>query len=171
MSDTRYAPGDRLYVREAHYLTDDGHNERAVYAADGAEDHITAIKDFRHKAGLSAEWEKRHTRLRPSIHMPRWASRLTLTVTEVRVERLQDISEADAVAEGCVWDSADGFDVWYVPGAQMPRHGATAIECYSLLWNTLHTDPGARWEDNPWVVAISFDVRNGNIDTEASNAQ
>ena len=79
----RYAPGDRLYVREAiNKVSTPGD---VVYRADfeaGGND------------GAGLGW-------RPSIHMPRWASRLTLTVTDVRVQRLQDISEEDARAEGC----------------------------------------------------------------------
>jgi hypothetical protein len=79
------------------------------------------------------------------------------------VERLRDISEVDAEAEGCVWDSADGHDVWYVPGSKMPRNGATARECYALLWDSRHS-PGKRWVDNPWIVAVSFTVAHKNID-------
>lgn len=84
----------------------------------------------------------------PSIHMPRWASRLTLTVTNVRVERLQEISRGDAMAEGCPFPNmADG---------QNPR------EWFRDLWASIH-GPEA-WDANPWCVAISFDVKMGNID-------
>ena len=94
--------------------------------------------------------------------MPRWASRLTLTVTDVRVERLQDISEADAIAEGCaplshpmgradlLWHEI-GPDQWQAPS-----------RWYRTLWDSIN-GAGA-WADNPWVVAVSFDVREGNID-------
>lgn len=92
---------------------------------------------------------------RPSIHMPRWASRLTLTVTDVRVERLHDISEADAIAEGVFRTrspnaAGDGWD-W-----DDPRDG------YRNIWDNIN-GPGA-WDANPWVVAVSFDVRQDNID-------
>jgi hypothetical protein len=100
---------------------------------------------------------------RPSIHMPRWASRLTLLVEGVRIERLQAIGKADAEAEGVVWDSADGLDVWYVPGAKLP-HTATAAECFAGLWGSLHHEKGERWSDNPEVVALTFSVVRCNID-------
>ena len=79
-------------------------------------------------------------RWRPSIHMPRWASRITLEITGVRVERLQNISEADAMAEGCPFPNmADGDD---------PR------KWYSDLWNSINgTDS---WDLNPWVWVIEF---------------
>lgn len=90
----RYAVGDRLWVREA-FIGARGYdddppsrfgNKPIWYCADGAPDR--------------EKWWHLSNRLRPSIHMPRWASRLTLTVTEVRVQRLQEISEEDAIAEG-----------------------------------------------------------------------
>lgn len=158
----RFAPGDRLYVREAHYLTDNGHEEYAVFAADrkAVAEHLASVEAL--PADFPADVRARHLKLRPGIHLPRWASRLTLTVTDLRIERLKDCSEADAEAEGCVWDSADGWDVWYVPGANMPRHGASATECFSLLWDSIN-GAGA-WEANPWVVAVSFTVEHRNID-------
>lgn len=72
----KYAKGDRLYVREAHYLTDDGHNECAVYATDTA-DVKSHLEHIEHATNISDEGIKWHTKLRPSIHMPRWASRIT----------------------------------------------------------------------------------------------
>ncbi len=78
---------------------------------------------------------------RPSIHMPRWASRITLEVKGVRVERLQDISCADAEAEGA------GFEAGLT--------GGQAREAFSLLWNKIN-GPGA-WDANPWVWVISFE--------------
>ena len=95
---------------------------------------------------------------RPSIHMPRWASRLTLTVTEVGVQRLQDISEADAVAEGCECD-VDGWRDYLFPSTQCC---GTARESYRTLWNSLH-GPDA-WDLNPWVAAYTFTVHRCNID-------
>ena len=85
--------------------------------------------------------------------MPRWASRLTLTVTEVRVKRLQEISETDAQTEG----------VESVTVEDTPRPAAWSLrQDYSRLWDSLHGHDA--WEANPWVVAVSFDVRKGNID-------
>ncbi len=76
-------------------------------------------------------------RKRPSIHMPRWASRITLEVAEVRVERLQDISEADARAEGVVWEQ-----------------GQTAVNVFESLWDEING--AGSWQANPWVWAVSF---------------
>lgn len=92
---------------------------------------------------------------RPSIFMPRFASRLTLTVTDVRVERLQDISEADAIAEG-------------VGGTEFWREDRPASICYSVLWDSIN-GPGA-WAANPWVAAYSFEVHHSNIDQMAKEA-
>ena len=139
--------GDRLWVREAHYLTDDGDNEYALFPADEAAEiaeHLEQIARLQRDHPNPEHWAK-HKRLRSSIHMPRWASRLTLTVTEVRVQRLQEISEADALAEGVT-----------------ATDRSTARGVYSRLWESLHGHDA--WEANPWVVAVSFDVRKGNID-------
>ena len=125
-----FMPGDRLYVREAIHWTGD-----LRFVADDAVVDLDRMPD-----GFTA-WRK----MVPSIFMPRWASRLTLTVTEVRVQRLQEISVADVRAEGVeILHSVD------------PKHS------FHTLWNSLH-GPDA-WDENPWVAAISFDVRRGNID-------
>ncbi len=90
---------------------------------------------------------------RPSIHMPRWASRITLEVTSVRVERLQDISEADAIAEG-IDKTAAGFWGTYgqreVDGTYSPRLS------YQCLWDSLNASRGYGWEANPWVWVVEF---------------
>lgn len=136
-----YAHGDRLWVREA-FRGDRGYDTTPPrqwsrwpvhYEADGKRDT---------REGMGADG-----RLRSPIHMPRWASRITLTVTDVRVQRLQEISGADAVEEG-VQEKGDYLD--------MPRMA------FRALWNSLH-GPDA-WDANPWVVAVSFTVRHGNID-------
>lgn len=140
----RYQAGDRLWVREA--FATDGPVVRYV-----ATDHIHELR-----------------KKKPSIHMPRWASRITLNVTATKIERLRKISEKDAIAEGCVEDWADGLPIWYVPGAGMKRHGGFAIECFSLLWTSLHgTDS---WVENPDVVALTFGVERKNIDQIATAA-
>ena len=101
------------------------------------------------------------------IHMFRWASRLTLVVTGARVEKLQEISEADAKAEGVE-----------IVGVHIHRHyrlyqdylGHTghghesAVKSFSTLWRSLHTKPGTTWDVNPDVVALSFDPHYCNID-------
>jgi hypothetical protein len=82
----------------------------------------------------------------PSIHMPRWASRVTLEVTGVRVERLQDCSDADAEAEGIDF-------LRHVPDAD---ETLTPRELYMCLWDGLKPAAGAAWADNPWVWVVEF---------------
>lgn len=99
---------------------------------------------------------------KPSIFMPRWASRLTLTVTDVRVERLQAISEADVIAEGIQkWPL--GYRI-ALTGA--PKHECltfdVAADAYRWLWNSINGAGG--WEANPWIVAVSFRAAQHNID-------
>lgn len=134
-----YAVGDRLWVREA-------------ISAGGWNPPIYRVDEEAQFGGAAREnniWS-------PSIHMPRWASRLTLTVTEVKVERLQDISEDDAEAEGA-YECENG---WSYGGS--PLAGSTARGAFYCLWNSIH-GPGA-WDTNPWVAAIRFTVAKGNID-------
>ena len=145
-----HAPGDRLWVREAfigpyayevnEYPPRDWGNKPIWFPADGPVPDKFAGQ-FWHRA-------------RPSIHMPRWASRITLTVTDVRVQRLQEISEADAVAEGV--DAITMVDV--------PRQAAMSRRSdFAAIWNSLH-GPGA-WDANPWVAAYTFEVHRCNIDS------
>ena len=165
-------PGDLLWVRETWRTTTDfdGRSPQEIarkcleagyrgpraplkFDAGGPE------QDFRE--GELGDWSKRG---RSSIHMPRWASRLTLEVTGVRLERLNDISEADAIAEGCkvIREHCYVFD-----GTGYDRAGlchGLASTAFAILWETLHDKPGARWEDNPTVVAITFTVHRHNVD-------
>ena len=83
-----------------------------------------------------------HVAWRPSIHMPRWASRLSLEVTGVRVERVEDITEDDALAEGC-------FN-------EKENDGELPSQVYRRLWNSLNAKRGFGWDVNPWVWVISF---------------
>lgn len=80
--------------------------------------------------------------------MPRWASRLTLEVVSVHVERLQDIGEADAIAEGVSQHPAGR---WSAGDAQS---GDTAKAAYRLLWNSINGR--GSWDENPWVWVITF---------------
>jgi hypothetical protein len=104
---------------------------------------------------------------RPSIFMPRHASRLTLAVTDVRIERLQDISEQDCVAEGIEWvtrtSSGNFYKNFNAPEMPMMAYGA-----YRSLWN--HINGVGAWEINPWVVAYTFRVQMQNIDQIARAA-
>lgn len=96
-------------------------------------------------------------RVRAARFMPRWASRLTLKITEVRVQRLQEISEEGALAEGVSWEPGD-------QEANVRKWGTeqTARMRYADLWDHIN-GPGS-WEANPWVWAISFEVIKKNVD-------
>lgn len=139
----RFYVGDRLYVREACKPIPG--SKPGGYFVPGSP--FFGVDWFYRADNNCPIWA--NGKWRPSIHMPRWASRLTLTVTEVRVQRLQDISEEDAVAEG-------------VSGSDWNGEGPRYRPAFHALWNSLH-GPDA-WDANPWVVAVSFTVRNGNID-------
>ena len=148
-----YAPGDRLYVREAWAA----HHEYDQCKPMGIPSHedIWLVADGPVEPAWTGRW-------RSSIHMPRRASRLTLTVTEVRVERLQDISAADSIAEGVQCATCEAMKASACHG----RGCFASIDAYRTLWNSLH-GPDA-WDANPWVVALTFIVQHGNIDQVAS---
>lgn len=171
----RYAVGDRIWVREtvrAEELSDGTDGVR--YLADegwiGDFAPIPNTPEAAERWGVLHAYRGSRGEKVPGIHMPKWASRLTLYVTEVRVERLQDCSEADARDEGVEYETADP-PFWYVPGiyphsitavGAEERNPRPAAASYAKLWNHIN-GPGS-WESNPWVVAISFRVHRGNID-------
>lgn len=142
-------PGDRLWVRETwsdfcplweHWCgcgTEQMQAERhrRIYRADGEPEG---------RVGWRGKWV-------PSIHMPRWASRLTLDVVSVRVERLQDITEADALAEG------------FAPGTEDLLGGAVArLSARDYFQNTWQEIYGfASWDANPWVWVVAFRKSEG----------
>ena len=129
--------GDRLYVRE-------------TWAAPHAYDHLPPRLIPQDARIHYAATEDRGGLLwRPSIHMPRWASRITLEITSVRVERLQDISEADAVAEGCKPIRPE-----LVQDGLIVRPGRSAVEEFRLVWEQIHG--GGSWEKNPFVWVVTF---------------
>lgn len=95
---------------------------------------------------------------RPSIHMPRWASRITLEVTRVRVERVGDISEEDAKAEGVtvlpLQDAADPSAWWSADPANPATHGRTPVAAYRKLWDEING--AGSFASNPWVWVYDF---------------
>ena len=123
--------GDRLWVKETFWVLDELGDPLTVpqpihYDADG---HTRSLEDY-HKVS--------------SIFMPRWASRITLELTGVRVERVQDISEEDAVAEGIE--------------AKEPNHVVSARYRYGQDWNDINRKRGYSWDINPWIWALTFRV-------------
>lgn len=133
-------PGERLWVRETWNRFEPW--QGFSYAADHEGFGIGPDDDPDHVPEHAVRWK-------PSIHMPRAASRILLEVTEVRVERLQDISEADALAEG-IQQLQDGFGL--ADGSHF--HAADPRQSYFSLWEAIN-GPGSV-EANPWVWAVSF---------------
>jgi len=148
-----YAIGDRLYVREAWRTESRAYDDLSPSAMGGEETIIFEV---------DADWKLNRTvgRLRQGMHMPCWASRITLIVSDVRVQRLQDISEADAIAEGLSHIDICG---WGIPG-QIDSFASHATTAYRYLWDRLNYDRGYGWDANPWVAAYSFRPILGNID-------
>ena len=143
------APGDRLWVREtfASFRAEGQpvtpRDARYVVLRDGAQVYADG-KTYPPLAAYAAgafdaiKW-------RPSIHMPRWASRITLEVVSVRVERLQSITEEDARAEGVE------PNVLHV----LAKTGTDHLASFELLWDRIN-GKRAPWDSNPWVWAVEF---------------
>ncbi|NVK20745.1 MAG: hypothetical protein HWE30_18835 [Methylocystaceae bacterium] len=151
-----YAPGDLLWVREA-FRGDKGYDSSPPrewshwpvhYEAEGAPDPDDEI-------GMNG-------RLRPGMFMPRWASRLTLRVTDVRVQRLQELSDADAIAEGVPQSGGR-----YEDEHSGRWHSCTVAE-FRSLWDGLNAKRGYGWQTNPWVAAYTFEVIRQNVDEVAA---
>lgn len=148
--------GDRLWVREAWRTTEgfDIYPPRDIqattpirYEADGA----WTFPDV----GMTGSGGK----YRPSMFMPRWASRITLEITGMRVERLNDCSETDAMAEGCQTDIGEGSGLYWFDGLGVNKESGRAFaydakEAYSWLWESINGDES--WAANPWVWVIEF---------------
>lgn len=149
----RFLIGDRLWVREMWapltYLTHNDPGPQAII--DGG---------FYRADGGTVDGEV--SRWKPSIFMPRHASRLTLIVTDVSVERLQSISEADALAEGAELSKHPGMDGGVMVLTDVPGVTVSPSVWYRWLWDEIN-GKGA-WKANPWVVAYTFRVIKQNID-------
>ena len=159
---------DRLWVKESlaarpmkNFLTGEPTNAIvAHYTAD--DDECLETKGF----NLAWVWKRKTLNAR---FMPKSFSRLTLTVTDVRVQRLQDISEQDAIAEGvCQMAEDSDHPVMWEGLSRKDRTGLTVAtygsnrKAFQHLWESIN-GPSA-WEANPWVAAVSFDVHRCNID-------
>lgn len=150
-------PGDLLWVRETWRPAasiDANFDAKIAYGRD----HIYYRAD---QDGYGA------TKWRPSIFMPRWASRITLRITGVRVEQVQDISEEDAIAEGiehnwvgdepCPLEYADEWRNYAGDAEDFPCY--SAIDSFRSLWDSINGQrQGCSWENNPWVWCIEFEV-------------
>lgn len=167
------APGDRLWVRESWCAADTMYYEhdqsppRVVgYLADRSALSFEDAFDGRKPRVIPAfdreQWNWKRLRGRPSIHMPRWASRLSLDVVSVGVERVQDIDDEGATREGIQWWSKDGALRKYAPaddegdGPMWPWRDCprSPREAFERLWTEVYGAPS--WAANPWVWRVEF---------------
>lgn len=152
-------PGDRLWVRETFRWADklvDGYARGAPYyiqyKADGRVANIDESAPIKPTIGFERDWsegwsvDSKFGKWKPSIHMPRWASRINLEVVNIRVERVQDITLSDVCAEG---HPSPVYD---------DEHASENFEWYSNLWDELNAKRGYGWEVNPWVWVIEFEA-------------
>lgn len=161
-----YHPGDRLWVREAVARIDNSEFGEASYWQYRADTNGT---DFAGDWPPETKDDPERPRWKPSIHMPREASRMTLPIDTVKVERLQDISDDDCIAEGvCAFTSGSTsmFGIKVEGGYEHP--GLTPRETFMNLWCAIN-GPSA-WNDNPFVVAPTFRVIKANIDAPEARA-
>ena len=140
------SPGDRLWVREtcrAEAMDDEGLCG-VRYVADGQFMPIANTREASYRWVQLYWYRGMEGATVPPIHMPRWASRITLEISDVRVERLQDISEADAKAEG----------VSMPDGTPTPPDFWSYQQEFRLVWEQIHG--GGSWEKNPFVWVVTF---------------
>ncbi|MCY1166937.1 hypothetical protein D9M73_68910 [compost metagenome] len=141
-------PGDRLWVREA-WRVDVGFNDVPPRDIDACATVFYEATD-----GPADGFKGR---LRPGMFMPRWASRITLEITGVRVERLQDISEADAIAEGTelIDELRNPTERrWRAYGNESTESCTSAVASYRTLWESING--AGSWDANPWVWVVEF---------------
>ncbi|SBY47693.1 hypothetical protein [Klebsiella pneumoniae] len=143
------AVGNRIWVRETFCTVDDTH-----YGGEKLVDYRATPKfEESHPAGWdSAPNDAEALKWRPSIHMPRWASRILLEITDVRVERLNAISEEDARAEGIIDSGCLNCGEPEPCGCANPEPDAT--DAFAYLWQSIYGQEN--WNANPWVWVIEF---------------
>lgn len=180
----KYQPSDRLWVRENHRLTDCECTEACRGAG-----HVWYDADESGHRNVS------NRKLRPSIHMPRWASRLTLIVTRVKIERLQEISETEAIAEGIdrPFSQEECRSVAGLEGSNPEDHGwvnylwhgrighgisGAQLDAWHHQYSTYKHPRGSfsslwalingpeNWNANPFVSAVTFRVLKANVDSQ-----
>jgi hypothetical protein len=169
----RYRVGDRLWVRETCRAEEckDTLVDGVRYFADDAWIPIQNTKEAAERwVELNYYNERRTVRtgnIVPSIHMPRWASRAALEVTAIRIERLQDITEEDAKAEGIYW--SDTFEGWTSGAGEDETcdfHQRLPVLSFAKLWMSING--AGSWGANPWCCAIQFRTIPSKIITERS---
>lgn len=132
------APGDRLWVRETFFCNSCDYPDRTEHAKENLHYRADGTPDF--------GGEEKEIRWKPSIHMPRWASRIDLKILSVRTERIGSISDEDARAEGITPSPPTSW-----------IYSSDAVRKFRKLWDSINTKPGSRWSDNPWVWVVEFE--------------
>jgi len=145
----RYRVGDRLWVRETWACPPDCDDLPPLACVDESLWWKASIPTY--PQGYAAC----HGKWRASIHMPKWAARIWLEVTDVRIERLNDISESQALREGLVQLPASGRFAINAGDQYFGGASHSYAEVFSWLWDSL-AKAGARWSDNPWVWVVEF---------------
>jgi len=163
-------PGDLLYIREAWRQRGAGGNldGSGTYAL--VEYRASFRERWGHDGEIIMEYaDKRcyppsgvdisksdHRRWRPSIHMPKWAARLWVCNTGVRVERIRDITEDDVLADGVrqVWDFDEDIDYFETDAGR----STCPFEAYAYLWDSIYAKRGLEWDSNCWVFVTSYEV-------------
>jgi len=169
----KFAKGDRLWVREK-WRAHGWHGDcvEIAYAAQRgkvgwSEQHAQIPYPNGDRNAFKYYAPKGPDFWRPSIFMPRWASRLTLTVTDVRIERLCSISGEDAIAEGILPDP--NRPGWWMSSTAENDRCPTPRDAYLDLWNSINGDGASRLD--PWITAYTFTVERRNIDAPANVAK
>lgn len=146
-----WEPGDRLWVKETVRVLGRERGDKWECCVEYRADHENRLPETPEEFRLCRElWERRLNRWTTPRFMPRWASRITLEVTDVRVQRVQEISEDDAVAEGM-----DGRYCW-AGAARCDGSGDLVINQFWSRWDSLNAKRGFGWDANPWVWIIDF---------------
>ena len=150
-------PADELWVRETWQALQHGSYEPFDCKPSQIPEQYA---DLRYKAD---EGETQYS-WKPSIHMPRWASRIQLSVDDIRVERVQEITEEDAKAEGIErteWKYSTSPYRNYEYERMKPGHNcSTARKSFQTLWDSINADRDYSWESNPWVWVVEFSIKN-----------
>jgi hypothetical protein len=145
----RYQIGDVLYVRETFYKHECYSKECIMLdyldcnGCTHTDDGMCYAYKATHDEDISVKW-------RPSIHMPKEAARIFLRVTNVRVERLNDISDSDLMKEGTTK---------FIPTCllELVNRYEEMVNDFRVLWNCIYGKPGYSWEDNPWIEVCEFE--------------
>lgn len=145
-------PGDLLWVRETSWIGRRRNPARSPYPPSVC----YLDSPVQPKPGPESDplcWHTLYWRKTPSIHMPRWASRITLRITDVRVERVQEITADGAVAEGITTEVFAGLNA-----------PLDLLNQFQELWGSLNAARGFSWSANPWVWVIEFEPIMANVD-------